>query len=225
MIKILRPSEFKSMPWKNGLGVTAQIAIEPSEARFPEDRFDWRLSAATIRSANEFSLFPGYRRCLTVWKGAGLCLNGRNLLPLEVFEFNGEDPIECSLLADGGRIEPVEDFGIIYDPQKSSVSMSIVQPEALLVLKDAVQFLFCVEGALALGDATLNPGSIARIEQEADLNLHVTSATLIWTYKIFIHKSGAMTRGPDRLHRRDRKMADSRTVAAAAVDAKTRPLP
>ncbi|MBM3526239.1 MAG: HutD family protein, partial [Alphaproteobacteria bacterium] len=48
------------MPWKNGLGRTAEIARAPATG----EAFDWRLSIATIAADGAFSVFPGCERTL-----------------------------------------------------------------------------------------------------------------------------------------------------------------
>lgn len=69
------------MPWKNGRGVTREIAREPAMG---ED-FAWRLSLAQIDADCDFSAFPGYRRALVLvtgyklqlrFKGHGRCSLG-----------------------------------------------------------------------------------------------------------------------------------------------------
>lgn len=55
-------------PWKNGGGVTREIAAWP-EGSGLED-FDWRISTAEVRGPGAFSLFPGVDRSLTVLSGA-----------------------------------------------------------------------------------------------------------------------------------------------------------
>jgi environmental stress-induced protein Ves len=60
------------MPWKNGRGVTFEIAVWPSQAGF--DDFDWRLSTAEVGEDAAFSLFPGIDRTLAIVSGHGLDL-------------------------------------------------------------------------------------------------------------------------------------------------------
>jgi environmental stress-induced protein Ves len=81
MKKIIRPEQFKIMPWKNGLGITKQIRISPENSDFSKGDFHWRLSSAEITDKNTFSQFAGYNRRLTIISGAGLILNGQKLLP------------------------------------------------------------------------------------------------------------------------------------------------
>ncbi len=44
------------MPWKNGGGETAEIAVFPPSADLSE--FGWRISMATVSSDGPFSAFP-----------------------------------------------------------------------------------------------------------------------------------------------------------------------
>jgi len=61
------------MPWKNGGGTTAAIAIAPAGAGI--DAFDWRVSMARVDSDGPFSAFSGIDRTLTIIEGAGLHLS------------------------------------------------------------------------------------------------------------------------------------------------------
>ncbi len=61
------------MPWKNGGGVTTEIAVFPEAAGL--DDFEWRLSMATVASDGPFSLFAGVDRTLAVLEGEGIVLS------------------------------------------------------------------------------------------------------------------------------------------------------
>lgn len=58
------------MPWKNGRGVTLEIAREPAIG----EEFAWRLSLAQIDADCDFSPYPGYRRALVLVTGTSLRL-------------------------------------------------------------------------------------------------------------------------------------------------------
>ncbi len=63
-------------PWKNGGGVTHEIAVHPAGAGL--ERFDWRVSLATVAMGGPFSLFAGIDRSLTVLEGRlSLLIDGR----------------------------------------------------------------------------------------------------------------------------------------------------
>jgi hypothetical protein len=70
--RILRAADQVETPWKNGGGVTAEIAAAPPGAGL--DAFDWRISRATVAADGPFSAFPGIDRTLTVLDGDGLLL-------------------------------------------------------------------------------------------------------------------------------------------------------
>ena len=60
------------MPWKNGAGLTRELAISPADASV--DDFDWRISVAAIERDAPFSAFPGVDRCIVLLRGAGMRL-------------------------------------------------------------------------------------------------------------------------------------------------------
>lgn len=66
---ILRAADYTAMPWKNGLGVTREIAREPLDGEFA-----WRLSMATVGELAGFSAFEGVTRVLAVVEGEALSL-------------------------------------------------------------------------------------------------------------------------------------------------------
>lgn len=81
------------MAWKNGLGLTTEIAVEPPDATLAD--FDWRLSMARIDADGPFSRFPNIDRLLVVLEGhIHLAIEGRPLIKLtpldEPVRFSGE---------------------------------------------------------------------------------------------------------------------------------------
>ena len=72
-MRILRAADHRRMPWKNGGGVTAEIAVYPEHTGL--DDFEWRLSMATVASAGPFSLFAAVDRTLAVLEGEGIVLS------------------------------------------------------------------------------------------------------------------------------------------------------
>ncbi|WP_198647016.1 HutD/Ves family protein [Pannonibacter carbonis] len=72
-IRVIRWGEAKAMPWKNGGGVTHEIAVFPVGATF--ETFDWRLSMAEVAADGPFSAFAGIDRTLALMDGAGIDLD------------------------------------------------------------------------------------------------------------------------------------------------------
>ncbi len=93
-MEIIRFAELKPEPWRNGGGVTREIASHPKAASAQDGAWDWRVSIADVGSAGEFSTFPGMERVITVIDGELLLLtvDGEEH-PLEKyrpFRFSGE---------------------------------------------------------------------------------------------------------------------------------------
>jgi uncharacterized protein len=71
MISIISPKQFKQIPWKNGKGLTTELAINDGGTL---DNFAWRLSIASVVEDGEFSNFSGYWRNLVLISGKGISL-------------------------------------------------------------------------------------------------------------------------------------------------------
>lgn len=100
---------YEQMPWKNGAGITTELARAGSV-----QSYDWRLSIADITTDGPFSSFPDCGRIITVLEGAGmqLTVDGQPsgvLRQFTAFTFDGDSETDCALI-DG----PVRDFNLIY---------------------------------------------------------------------------------------------------------------
>ncbi len=100
-MEIIRFAEIRPEPWRNGGGVTRELASHPKAASAQDDAWDWRLSIADVSKAGDFSVFSGMERVLTVIDGELLLLtvDGKEQ-PLEKyrpFRFSGEAPSSATL--------------------------------------------------------------------------------------------------------------------------------
>jgi environmental stress-induced protein Ves len=104
------------MPWKNGLGFTREIAIDPPGASMSDAGFRWRLSIATVDQSGPFSSFPGIDRTIMVIDGKGMELTVAGQAPHRLdrcflpFSFPGDAATECKLI-DG----PIRDFNLMVN--------------------------------------------------------------------------------------------------------------
>ncbi|ARU89840.1 HutD family protein [Pseudomonas sp. M30-35] len=102
----------KHMPWKNGAGSTAELAIAPPGASLED--FAWRISSARVGAHGSFSSFTGLDRSLAILSGAGLRLHTEDAAAFELtadsqpWEFRGEASVYAELV-DG----EVTDFNVI----------------------------------------------------------------------------------------------------------------
>ncbi len=86
-------------PWKNGGGVTREIAVFPDGAGM--DDFQWRISMAEVTEPGPFSRFEGIDRHLTVLSGRMRLdmPDGRHVLDAgDSSAFAGETPVEATPL-------------------------------------------------------------------------------------------------------------------------------
>lgn len=99
MPTLLRNETMIAKPWKNGGGITTEIAVFPEGAGF--DEFEWRVSLATIAASGPFSSFPGIDRSLTLVDGGGveLLVDGGRRVELSrqspTFNFPGESVVHA----------------------------------------------------------------------------------------------------------------------------------
>lgn len=98
--RVLRLDDLPATPWKNGGGVTRELA----RAELPGGSgFAWRLSIADIDRPGPFSDFQGYRRQLILLAGHGLHLGGPGMRgvrldrPGDMHVFDGAAPVSATL--------------------------------------------------------------------------------------------------------------------------------
>lgn len=108
---VLRAADRRAVPWKNGGGVTREIAAWPPGSGF--DDFAWRISMADVREDGPFSSFPGVDRMLMVLEGElRLTLQGVGVFDLSPcsapLAFSGAAPV-CATLTAG----PVLDLNVM----------------------------------------------------------------------------------------------------------------
>jgi uncharacterized protein len=99
---ILRAAARVAVPWKNGGGLTREVAVHPAGSSF--DEFDWRVSLAEIHAAGPFSSFPGVERQMAVLAGQlALAIEGRAALTLSPdsppLGFSGEARVNAQPLS------------------------------------------------------------------------------------------------------------------------------
>jgi uncharacterized protein len=114
-ISLLRCAHLVPAPWKNGGGVTREIAAWPAAGAALDD-FAWRASLADIARAGTFSCFAGVDRTLVLADGAGLRLDEAQAeghaprathaleRPLDVARFAGEAAIDARLAGGPVRV-------------------------------------------------------------------------------------------------------------------------
>jgi environmental stress-induced protein Ves len=105
-IHFFERAQLHASPWKNGGGVTREIACHPPQAGM--QNFDWRISIAHIGSDGDFSVFTGVDRVITLLEGGGVQLSSADDsvlhaldTPLQPFAFSGDTEVHGRLLNGG----------------------------------------------------------------------------------------------------------------------------
>lgn len=129
--------------WKNGAGLTREIALSPSHAA--NGGFDWRASVAEVAGDVPFSVFPGIDRCIVLLHGAGMTLRRDDGQPLQrlgeamqPFMFAGEVPLNARLI--GG---PSRDFNLMWRRGRYSAHVSAPAEAAWFEPADTALLLCC----------------------------------------------------------------------------------
>ncbi|MGW7436526.1 HutD/Ves family protein [Streptomyces sp. NPDC054849] len=154
-VRILRAGDRTATVWKNGGGVTREIAAWPEGAGM--DDFGWRVSLAEVAADGPFSAFPGIGRTLTLAEGAGmdLTVGGVRRLVDERFapqDFPGDEPTDCRLLSG-----PVVNFNVMYRRGAVEARTAVVRGRAAAAVRPGETLLVvALEGPAVLerpGDA------------------------------------------------------------------------
>lgn len=160
---VRRASECRRMPWKNGGGVTTEIAVSPQDAGL--DDFAWRLSMATVATDGAFSEFPGVDRTLAILEGAGMRLSVDAAAPVDLrrgsapHAFAADRPASARLV-DGEVI----DLNIMTRRSRCSHAMRRFELNGVLdlLVPAAETLLFCHEGTVSvdIGSASDEIGAL-----------------------------------------------------------------
>lgn len=123
MVSVLRLAEVEPQPWRNGGGVTRELARWPIDGDFA-----WRLSVADVAEDGPFSVFPGVDRILVLLQGDGMTLHfsddGSTVRldhPLDRLGFAGERPVGAVL--HGG---PTQDLNLMWRRDLVSAACAVV---------------------------------------------------------------------------------------------------
>ncbi|MGW2049439.1 HutD/Ves family protein [Streptomyces sp. NPDC001858] len=125
MSVLLPAADRAAVAWKNGGGVTRELAVSPAGAGMAD--FAWRVSLAEVAADGPFSAFPEVERTLTLVEGAGmdLTLGGRRRLVDTRYapqDFPGDVPTDCRLL-DG----PVVNLNVMWRRGAPAPTVAVVR--------------------------------------------------------------------------------------------------
>lgn len=170
-MRVLAPGMYRRMPWRNGRGMTTELAREPEDGM---GNFLWRISISEVSRQGPFSLFPGYDRCVAVIEGDGmdLLLDGSIAERLGYGDppcsFSGDRLAECRLV--GGMIR---DFNLIVDRSRGRGALHRIRKGPTLTAGGggSVVLVYVVAGETWVRVQDGNDDLRFRLEQEYTLLL------------------------------------------------------
>lgn len=149
MFDVWHTDTLPATPWKNGGGLTREIA-----RREENGALIWRISLANVDRDGPFSQFAGLMRVLTVIDGAGIDLRSPNSVIMARFgapvRFSGELPVEGRLI--GG---PIRDLNVIFDPTRIRADVNAMFHPARVTLGPVLSGFFVINGPVTADDALL----------------------------------------------------------------------
>ncbi len=196
-VTLLSGVDLVPAPWKNGGGVTREIATGCA-AGAPPDGFAWRASLADIAQAGPFSCFAGIDRTLVLIEGAALqldeaCAGGQaphatHTLDraLDIARFAGESAIDARIAAG-----PVRVFNLMVRREAARGALEVWREAGRRSVHAQTVLLHAVQGRVEVsvagdGFIALAPADTLRVDaaQAVDLETRGAGALLAVTLDI-----------------------------------------
>jgi uncharacterized protein len=163
-VTLLRGADLVASPWKNGGGVTREIAVEAAGAGAGLDAFAWRVSVADVAQAGPFSRFDGVDRTLVLLEGAGMLLDEAGphahmhalTQALDVACFAGETAITARLV-DG----PTRDFNLMVRRGTARGTLDVWRKATVQRFTAQTVLLYCAHGTVRVRVNDASPVALA----------------------------------------------------------------
>jgi hypothetical protein len=182
VIEHLRAHDYREQPWKNGGGLTREIAVALSDEATP--RVLWRVSLATIERDGPFSEFRGYDRTIVAIDGGPVELDVEDqsvrLGRAEPYEFPGEAQVTCRLRAGAAR-----DLNVMTLRDGYAHDVEIVTSMQRFVLdEDEIVFVYAIEGEATALDSVCGDGDTLALQADDDDTIEVRTSGLAAVVRI-----------------------------------------
>ena len=189
MIDVITKGRFVTTPWKNGKGVTTELAISKGSTL---NDFDWRLSIATVSEDGVFSDFSGVDRTLFLIAGNGIELTHKSpdstrvdslddLLQYSCFDGGNKtlgrllsgEILDLNLMTKEGVYE--QEVHTLVTKKKLSINTELEQGEVLFVyapdITDEQKVLSKTEIIMEAGSKVVDRGVLVQIENDQVLSI------------------------------------------------------
>lgn len=154
---VIRATDVQPQPWKNGMGVTREIARFPTRAG--NEDFLWRVSVAEVDSAAPFSEFPGIDREIVLLDGDGFTMTLDESLshalttPFAPFAFPGEARVDVAMAGGATR-----DFNLMVRRAWGRGEVRVCRDSGSHVPDPACVLIYVAQGSVTTIDGNLEAG-------------------------------------------------------------------
>jgi environmental stress-induced protein Ves len=176
-IEVLGPDDFRSMTWRNGLGMTVEMAREDDA----NGVMLWRVSAADVVEPGEFSIFPGVDRILTLIEGPGFDLDFAEhggvtpVEPLHPVSFSGDWTTRAQTVRGQSRV-----LNVMTARGQATAIVSVHKDTRAIARFADRSLIVCLDGrtSLTVGDAALQlaPAQVALVSDGTETAGTLTAA-------------------------------------------------
>lgn len=164
-MEIISFTELSESKWKNGGGITREIACATIDANRV-----WRLSMADVRSDGPFSVFAEYERILTVVKGQGMTLQSDDgSVDVDLWipvRFSGASKINAYL-----KSGPLTNLNLMFNPDYCTGDVTVLKgphDQSLNLVERRMFALHGLAGAVKINKSSqILPGDTAIIGPDA----------------------------------------------------------
>lgn len=173
-IEVLDPAGYSRVPWKNGGGISVEIAREGGVG-WADHGLAWTYGRTSIVAAGPFSDLSGFERLQVVIKGTGLVLvspSGEIDLrtPFRPQRYDGGLPIVTRL--ENGAVEVAN---LIADRRRFRIDMHVIAPGAALSCRPGWHIVHAADAAATVEFS----GETYSVLEDHAVRLHVQIPTLL----------------------------------------------
>ncbi|ONI69431.1 hypothetical protein BWI15_22900 [Kribbella sp. ALI-6-A] len=168
-LRYRRASEQNRVAWRNGAGLTTELASDPPGGGATTD-FVWRVSMAEVVENCDFSVFPDVDRTILLVEGESMSLQlsgtEHALTRFEPFSFDGGVDVRCRVPG------PTRDLNVMTRRGRASATVVVEQVLGARPLGQADHLVIVgVDGSVSLqaADATVTvaSGDVVELDEPA----------------------------------------------------------
>jgi uncharacterized protein len=163
-VEILRYADAKPVAWKNGGGLTRELASAPDD--HAPGAFAWRISVADVDLSGDFSTFPGVDRVIVFVEGPSMILTvgagSRELARFEPYAFDGGVAASCDV-----PLGPTRDLNIMTRRDRCTATVEVVDVDGTTTCEttgEGVHVLVALHDQVAVAGSGFGQVTLGRFD-------------------------------------------------------------